>query len=558
MTAVLSAVVLVSGCFPVMEAHRPAGKLLNLAADPEDRDIGEQEMDEVPSSVEDSSVENPSESARQVTFWPKKRWLGMRVDSTGSIIRVYRHRGFQAEELGLNTSQYITKVGDQKFSLAMFQKARKEYYEQSLPLNLTIETLSEGQVALRSALSYMEFPAGIVGFLLVLFLPWITYKTLASGSHVPSQTFSYPLMLVVLCTYALRAVAKTALHLLDWFDSGFVCLPAGHILLFGGLIWGVRSNHCNPLLDVQLRGDMVKEHGIMSQVAVALFVVSALFRNAELWWVAHRSELSDLFHGEAWVTSLFLILHLTLMSSQICFAGRQAMVEVLEKLPCQTSQFAEQIHTPTAKLLRDLSPQLSTLGVPLLLSGAGSCIEVFSLYKYFVYMSLMPRKVLLDPEWVDVWLHAAGYSVIMLARFLCLGLGPFQLARGLEDLEHRLSEARQSDGSLHLQVRAVEDMLAEVNHGEGWGIPVSRGLVLSKSVMQSLCVRLLLAGTVIKTFLDSELGLKDEQSALGIEQNSMQRLLQDQNRSVNRILQNITGILNETRSISAILKNDRL
>jgi len=556
MTAVLSAVVLVSGCFPVMEAHRPAGKLLNLAADPEDWDIDEQEMtDEVPSSFEDSSAENSSESAMQVTFWPSKGWLGVVVAPTGSIIRVYRHRGFQAEELGLTTSQYITKVGDQKFSVAAYKKAERKYFEQSLPFNLTIETQSEHQVAFRSALSYMELPAGIVGFLLVLLLPWIIYKTLASGSQAPSQSFSYPLMPVVLCTYALRAVAKTALHLLDWLDSGFVCLPAGHILLFGGLIWGVRSNHCNPLLDVQLRGDMVKEHGIMSQVAVAFFVVAALVRNAELW-VAHSGDLLDLFHGEAWVTSLFLILHLTLMSSHVCVAGRQAMVEVLEKLPCQTSEFADHIHTPTAKLLQDVPPQLSTLGVPLLLFGLGSCIAVFGLYSYFVYMSLLSRNVLL--AWVDIWLHAAAYSVYMLACFFCLGVGPFQLARGLEDLEHRLSEARQSDGSLHLQVRAVEDMLAEVNHGEGWGIPVSRGLVLSKSVMQSLCVRLLLAGTVIKTFLDSELGLKDEQSALGIEQNSMQRLLQDQNRSVNRILQNITGILNETRSISAILKNDRL
>ncbi|CAJ1359269.1 unnamed protein product, partial [Effrenium voratum] len=105
--------------------------------------------------------------------------------------------------------------------------------------------------------------------------------------------------------------------------------------------------------------------------------------------------------------------------------------------------------------------------VPLLLLGLGTCIEVFSLYNYF-----------------------------------------------LDDLEHQLSEARQSDASLHLQVRAVEDMLAEVNHGEGWGIPVSRGFVLSKSMLQSLCVRFLLAGTVIKTFLDSELGLKDPPPAL--------------------------------------------
>lgn len=54
-----------------------------------------------------------------------------------------------------------------------------------------------------------------------------------------------------------------------------------------------------------------------------------------------------------------------------------------------------------------------------------------------------------------------------------------------------------------------KQLLWQVNHGQGWGIPVSRGFVLSKSVVQWLCVRVLLAGTVIKTFLDRELGLKD-------------------------------------------------
>ena len=49
-----------------------------------------------------------------------------------------------------------------------------------------------------------------------------------------------------------------------------------------------------------------------------------------------------------------------------------------------------------------------------------------------------------------------------------------------------------------------------MNDGKGWGIPVFEGFVLTKSVMQTLCLRLLLAGTVIKAFLDTELGFHQD------------------------------------------------
>lgn len=249
----LSAAVLLCGCLPaVMEAHRPAEKLLNLAADPEDRDVDEM-TDEVPSSVEDSSAENSSESARQVTFWPKNGWTGLEVAPTGAILHVYKwkQKGSQANKLGLNTSQRITQVSGQRFTLAKFEQARKGLYKLSVPFSITIETQSEGEVAFRSALSYMELPAGIVGFLLFLCLPWITYKTFASGSQVLGEIFSYPLMLVVVSAFALRAVAVTALQLLDWFQSGCVVVGAGEILGFVGLAWAVLSNYYNPLLDAQ-------------------------------------------------------------------------------------------------------------------------------------------------------------------------------------------------------------------------------------------------------------------------------------------------------------------
>ena len=50
---------------------------------------------------------------------------------------------------------------------------------------------------------------------------------------------------------------------------------------------------------------------------------------------------------------------------------------------------------------------------------------------------------------------------------------------------------------------------AQVNDEQGWGIPVSRGFVLTKEMLQVISLRLLLAATLIKTFLDTELGIQD-------------------------------------------------
>ena len=50
----------------------------------------------------------------------------------------------------------------------------------------------------------------------------------------------------------------------------------------------------------------------------------------------------------------------------------------------------------------------------------------------------------------------------------------------------------------------------QVNNGQGWGIPVLDDFVLSKSTLQMICVRVVLAGTVIKALLDAEIGLEED------------------------------------------------
>ena len=49
-----------------------------------------------------------------------------------------------------------------------------------------------------------------------------------------------------------------------------------------------------------------------------------------------------------------------------------------------------------------------------------------------------------------------------------------------------------------------------MNNEQGWGIPVTAGFVLTKPVIQMIGLRLALAGTVIKAFLDTQLGFIED------------------------------------------------
>ena len=63
---------------------------------------------------------------------------------------------------------------------------------------------------------------------------------------------------------------------------------------------------------------------------------------------------------------------------------------------------------------------------------------------------------------------------------------------------------------MHTQIEGVEAMLERHNCGQGFGIPVFDGFVLTKSLLQNMCIRLALVGAAIKTFLDAEGGFAKE------------------------------------------------
>ena len=73
-----------------------------------------------------------------------------------------------------------------------------------------------------------------------------------------------------------------------------------------------------------------------------------------------------------------------------------------------------------------------------------------------------------------------------------------------------LNKERQGNGKLDEQIEAEETMIEMQNHGQGFGIPVFDGFVITWGWLQMICIRLAILGTAIKAFLDTELGYAKE------------------------------------------------
>ncbi|CAK9060034.1 unnamed protein product [Durusdinium trenchii] len=358
-------------------------------------------------------------------------WLDL---STGMIRKVYE--GTQAEGLGLEVFDYITKVGSAKFSTAALENAMHG----SKDFDVTVEKPSEVVWVVQCCLWCLYRPAGAVGCLLLLGLPYIIYRGLLFGLDLDSKTLLHPAVRLVVCASVAYALGKLGWLLLDWCYSGLgykirLASKAAGIL---GLVMGWLLNLSNPLLNVRLRSDSIK---------------------------------------------------------------------VSEGLPCEPTQFTECVHKPCAELLRDIPANLGPIGLPILLvicDMLPACLRFYN-ESMLLYASKITRGL---PEY---WCDVACNAFVLAGCTLAVAVGPLQLSRGLRVFEHQLTNARRLDSNMNLQVEAVEAMLAQVNDGKGWGIPVFEGFVLTKSVMQTLCLRLLLAGTVIKAFLDTELGFHQEE-----------------------------------------------
>ncbi|CAK9000122.1 unnamed protein product [Durusdinium trenchii] len=439
-------------------------------------------------------------------------WLDL---STGMIRKVYE--GTQAEGLGLEVFDYITKVGSAKFSTAALENAMHG----SKDFDVTVEKPSEVVWVVQCCLWCLYRPAGAVGCLLLLGLPYIIYRGLLFGLDLDSKTLLHPAVRLVVCASVAYALGKLGWLLLDWCYSGLgykirLASKAAGIL---GLVMGWLLNLSNPLLNVRLRSDSIKVLRMSNVSALLCCCTFSLFRGTEVACrfcprsieEAKRTSLGatflDVLYDISDIPHAFLVLGFTCLTSQICMAAQQRMVEVSEGLPCEPTQFTECVHKPCAELLRDIPANLGPIGLPILLvicDMLPACLRFYN-ESMLLYASKITRGL---PEY---WCDVACNAFVLAGCTLAVAVGPLQLSRGLRVFEHQLTNARRLDSNMNLQVEAVEAMLAQVNDGKGWGIPVFEGFVLTKSVMQTLCLRLLLAGTVIKAFLDTELGFHQEE-----------------------------------------------
>ena len=250
------------------------------------------------------------------------------------------------------------------------------------------------------------------------------------------------------------------------------------------------------------------------------------------------NDIAFAVHQFSDVPEYFLLLVLTFLVAQVAGAARQEALGMMKSMPSASlegldskhlSSTMEEVHMKCVRLLEDSKPSLVSCGWPLLLLSTFTVpVKAFNAYGV-LQLVWVDEGARADPKF---WLQSVAYASHMAATVWAVLVGPIQLSAARNTVEDKLHEQREFHPSLHQRIEAVETMLAKVNRGQGWGIIVFDGFVLSKEFLQMVLIRLLLAGTVIKAFLDSQLGFDAEVEDYD------ERL-----DSITGMLRNITGLI---------------
>ena len=86
-------------------------------------------------------------------------------------------------------------------------------------------------------------------------------------------------------------------------------------------------------------------------------------------------------------------------------------------------------------------------------------------------------------------------------------------------------------------------MLANANSGQGFGIQVFEGFVLTRSLLETILIRVVLAGTVIKAFLDTTEGFQEEEDEILGSQLTQMKVMLDNITNMSIALQRRTEAL---------------
>ena len=446
------------------------------------------------------------------TFQPGK--LGMGFRSSGEITVV--GPGLQAAQQGLRAGQYITRIGDKPFTIARMYRAMRLSRSTSVAFQVTVEPPSWLAVKAKQVFLGLSILPGFVGCLLVLALPWMLFSLQRFGwnSSMVNRILSHPVMLALVVT---QAAARAGVALINGINTDFLVAVefSGHVMCSAGVILGYVFTSGNPLVKIPLNKENEESLRKIHAVAWTICSMNVLPHIIIFGWLYSPISSSghiDISKGQqllfevADVLSSFLTAGFCCLVSHISMAASQEMLDLANTLPCKPDQFEEQIHKKCASILRKCTHQLSTCGWPLvamMIGSTGPLVGTYSSLNGLVKVEAA-RAVLLN------WLLFLKRLSSFAANLWPLS-GVYLLSFASEALEINLNETRQSDASSHLQVQAVEAMLAKVNYGRGWGIPVFKGLVLSREFAKTVCFRFLLACTAIIAFLDAQLGYQEEE-----------------------------------------------
>ena len=520
---------LLLGLLPSLAALRPELTLLSSTVDGK-KEATSSSLMEAEGQGRDQA--DPQSRVRVVTAKPGK--LGIFWNpNTGKILAV--GSGSQAEKLGLKAGEHFIRLGKKKFGLIALRNAAKG----SRPFEISVESPTKMEQKMEQAFQVLAMPSGLLGFVLVLGLPWVMYSHLTMSDSQQqdgfSKALSHPLPLTMMLTFAF---AQSGLALLEWPYSGILTMvnDAINILHVVGLVLGLHLNKNNKALSKPLSGSNASLLWKTELVALKLCAIAVLSSAAVVAKVyiydtcttktGCSFKLSDFpkmlldVYGIR-IPTFFAQFVFTGYVARITLATQQQMFEVQSKMPCKPTEFSECVQKPCAVLLDNSIPELVTCGWPLVLAAPDTVISGFTFYQKLTILFVNAHFTV---NWLGFFADSAHFAAVLLA----VAIGPLHLSSGLKDFQKRLNEERQRDATLHIQIKGVETMLKKHNCGQGFGIPVFDGFVLTKGLLQNMCIRLALVGATIKTFVDAELGFaKEPEEVLGPTLASIKSVLQN-------------------------------
>jgi len=159
------------------------------------------------------------------------------------------------------------------------------------------------------------------------------------------------------------------------------------------------------------------------------------------------------------------------------------------------------------------------------------------------------RYLCIWPQYAENWLWCFKNAAQLVLFAFAIALLPFLLSSALKEFKSVLNEERQSNGALHEQIEAVETMIERQNHGQGFGIPVFDGFVITQGWLQTICIRFAILATAIKAFLDTELGYAKEPEQV------LMPHLEDMQKQMDNSLPHFAEMQNQLNNLTMMLRN---